>query len=236
MMYYIALALLWPLFYLQGKFVRWFKAQLPEPDGERVGQVGEGEELLLLITGDSAAAGGGVGHQRHALSGTLVSALSATRAVSWRLLAQSGDSSSRLLEKLTEAPANRVEIVVVSIGVNDVTSLTSCGRWVTNLHALATLLRAKFGAKQIYLSSIPPMHLFPGLPNPLRWWLGLRARQFNELMQAVAENEVGCMFVQVPYPLDPSYIAADGFHPGKFTYKLWGEHIAEMIHISATVG
>lgn len=229
MIYHSALVLLGPLLYVQGKLVRRFTPQLDEPVGERAGQRGEGEPLQLLIAGDSAAAGMGVDHQQQALSGSLVSALSSRRAVSWQLLAKSGDASSQLLDKLLQEPAEAFETVVISIGVNDVIAMVKSAHWVDNLHQLVDLLQGKFAAQRIYFSSIPPMQLFPALPNPLGWWLGLRARQFNALMREVAEQRDGCQFVLIPYPADRSYIAVDGFHPGPPAYQLWGKHIAEII-------
>lgn len=233
MIYHSALVLLGPLLYVQGKLVRRYTPQLAEPEGERTGQLGQGDALQLLIAGDSAAAGVGVDHQQQALSGTLVSALSSRRAVSWQLLAKSGDASDQLLDKLLQQPAEPFATVVISIGVNDVTAMVKSANWVDNLHQLIDLLQSKFAAQCIYFSSIPPMQLFPALPNPLRWWLGLRARQFNALMQGVAEQRDGCQFVQIPYPPDRSYIAEDGFHPGPSAYQLWGEHIAELIESGA---
>lgn len=229
MIYRTAFVLLGPVLYAQGKFVRRVTPRLPEPEGLRTGYSGEGEQLQLLITGDSAAAGVGVTHQDEALSGRLVSALSSTHAVSWQLLAKSGDTSSQLLKKLEQAPTAAFESVVISIGVNDVTGLVRSKRWVKNLSAIIELLRTKFSAQQIYLSSVPPMHYFPALPNPLRWWLGLRAKRFNRLMERLATTEHGCTFVKIPYPADRSYIADDGFHPGRHAYKLWGEHVAKII-------
>ncbi len=229
MLYHIALILLGPVFYLQGKFVRKMTPQLPEPVGERNGHLGDGEHLSLLIVGDSAAAGVGVDHQQEALCGCLLGVLASSRSISWQLLASSGDSSAQLLEKLNQAPAAVADVVVISIGVNDVTKLVNAGLWVNNLTAIAELLSTKFAAKYIYFSNVPPMHLFPALPQPLRWWLGVRARRLNRLMRQVVETQVQCRFVQTPLSSEKSFIAADGFHPGKAAYQLWAHQLAEVI-------
>lgn len=229
-MYHAALILLGPLLYAQGKYVRRVAPELPEGEGEREGRVGFGQPLSLLIAGDSAAAGVGVDHQDQALSGRLVAALCVDRAVSWRLLATSGDASRELLEVLQAQPLAHYDTVVLSIGVNDVTGLTSSRVWVKNLEDIITVLGERFGAGHIILSSIPPMHLFPALPQPLRWWLGLRARQFNRLMESVAGDHACCSYAAIPYPNDRAdFIAPDGFHPGELAYSLWGEHLAALI-------
>ena len=229
MLYHLGFILIGPVLFVQGKYVKRVTPKLPEPEGHRHGQVGQGKGLSLLIVGDSAAAGVGVDHQQRALSGRLVAPLSKTNAVSWKLIAQSGDTSRQLLDRLHARPQEGFDSAVVSIGVNDVTGLTRASAWAGNVRLIVQLLTEKFGVRRVYLSSIPPMHLFPALPNPLRWWLGLRANQFNVLMSAVAESERSCIYVPIPYSGDLSAIAADGFHPGAEAYTVWGDCVAELI-------
>jgi lysophospholipase L1-like esterase len=228
-LYHLGFILIGPVLFVQGKYVKRVTPKLPEPEGHRHGQVGQGKGLSLLIVGDSAAAGVGVDHQQRALSGRLVAPLSKTNAVSWKLIAQSGDTSRQLLDRLHAMPQEEFDSAVVSIGVNDVTGLTRASAWAGNVRLIVQLLTEKFGVRRVYLSSIPPMHLFPALPNPLRWWLGLRANQFNVLMSAVAESERSCIYVPIPYSGDLSAIAADGFHPGAEAYTVWGDCVAELI-------
>jgi lysophospholipase L1-like esterase len=233
MIFHLATIVLGPVFYLQGRYVKRVTPKLPEPVGDRAGQVGDGPHMSLLIVGDSAAAGVGVAHQEQGLSGHLLDSLRGRHSVTWKLIANSGDRSDQLLERLKCAPVERFGMVVVSIGVNDVTALTSTAQWVKNLDAIVDTLRSKFGAEQIFFSSVPPMHYFPALPHPLRWWLGLRARHLNSYMQQVTERNVGCEFVWVPYMLDHKYVAADGFHPGRLAYEVWGACIAELILLAS---
>lgn len=232
MIFHMTALLLGPVVYLQGRYVRRVTPQLPEPAGARAGQAGSGCPVSLLIVGDSAAAGVGVDHQSSALTGCLVNALSQTNRVRWKLLANSGDTSAQLLEQLQQAAKEATEPwenVVVSIGVNDVTALTSGRSWVVNLETIIATLKGQLGAQRIYFSCVPPMHEFPALPQPLRWWLGLRARQLNHLMRQVAVNHADCEFVQVPYVSNSRFMAADGFHPGRDAYELWGKHMAGLI-------
>ncbi len=229
MLYHLATVLLGPVFFLQGRYVRRVTPVLPEPEGARAGQQGCGPALSLLIVGDSAAAGVGVAHQQLALSGSLLARLSESHAVRWTLLAKSGDTSAQLLDTLSRSGCGEFDTVVVSVGVNDVTALTRSKRWRENLQAIIAELQNRFGARRIYFSCVPPMHAFPALPQPLRWWLGARAHRLNVQMQRVLDCHEGCAFVQVPYPAVGAYIAADGFHPGPQAYQLWGGHVAELI-------
>lgn len=232
MLYHLATLLLAPLFLVQGKWVRRVTPQLPEPDGARAGVWGTGPALRLMILGDSAAAGVGVDSQADALSGKLVAALGEFYRVTWKLVAESGHDSSEVLARLRNEPPATYDVVVISVGVNDVTGLTARSRWQQNLTEMTDLLVERFGARHILFSSLPPMHYFPALPQPLRWWLGSRAIQLNQAVQKMAAEHPRCEFVAVAFPFEHSYMAEDGFHPGPAAYSLWGEQLAKVIRNS----
>ncbi len=218
-----------PLLIAQALYVRFVTPRLPEPSGERSGRLGSGPLLHLLILGDSAAAGVGVSAQHQALSGQLVSMLGADFQVSWTLMAQTGHRAKDVLAKLEMMSPKKFDVVVTSIGVNDVTHGTNSEKWIDQQDQIIRLLQSKFQAQHILLSSIPPMHLFPALPQPLRWFLGRRALQFNSALKKLAEGCEPCEFVAIDFPLDTTYMAADGFHPGALAYSLWANHLAAII-------
>jgi lysophospholipase L1-like esterase len=126
---YGLLATLGPMLWVQGKYVRKVTPQLPEPPGERSGIAGAGPRLRLLLTGDSAAAGVGASSQADALSGQLVQSLSKHFTVEWELIAKSGLDSKGILETLQTVRATKFDVVVMSMGVNDVTGLMSPSEW-----------------------------------------------------------------------------------------------------------
>lgn len=229
MIYRVAMMVLAPVFLVQGMWVRHVTPRLPEPDGAREGVWGSGPELRLLILGDSAAAGVGVESQAEALSGKLVASLGEFYRVTWKLLATTGHDSAEVLARLQSEPAEPFDVVVMSVGVNDVTGRISYQRWLGNLEAIVHTLQKKFGARRVLMSSLPPMHFFPALPQPLRWWLGGRALRFNQRVKTFATDHDCCEFVEVPFPFDTGYMAADGFHPGAAAYALWGDHLARVI-------
>lgn len=236
-MYHTALALIGPVLFVQGRYVRRVTPRLPEPCGPREGCQGgshsqphsHGRPLRLLIVGDSAAAGVGVDEQAQALSGQLVARLSEQVEVNWRLLAKTGDTLAQLLEHLQSVAPSVADVVVVSIGVNDVTAMTKKREWQANLVALVGLLQQRFSAAQVILSAVPPMHLFPALPQPLRWWLGLRAGQLNQTMQVLAGQYPALSFVPVVFPPERRLMATDGFHPGALAYQQWACVLAQKI-------
>lgn len=229
MLYPVSTLLLLPFLLLQGRRVRRDTPRLPEPEGPRSGHVGEGEPLRLLIVGDSAAAGVGVSHQHEALSGCLVQALAKHRRVSWTLLAETGRTSADVRAAVSTHPTGHYDVALVSVGVNDVTGRTGRRDWQANLRALSADLCGRFGVRYILFTAVPPMGRFPALPQPLRWYLGLRAGQLDGDMRSLCESEVGCEYLVVPFPLDHNLMASDGFHPGRDAYALWGAHGAERI-------
>ena len=230
----VAAAALGPLLLAQGLYVRRTALRLPEPPGPREGVRGEGPGLRLLVLGDSAAAGVGASSQAEALSGRLVSQLEHTFRVSWRLLAQTGATTARALRWLAEEPPRPFDAVLTSLGVNDVTSGRPLGAWRRDQARLADLLRDKFSVRLLLLSGLPPVGRFPALPQPLRWWLGLRAERFDAALEELASGRAGCEYlglrsggeVEVP---DARMMACDGFHPGPEIYALWARAAARRI-------
>ncbi len=218
-----------PILIPQGLFVRRVTPRLPEPAGERTGIAGSGPEIRLLIIGDSAAAGVGADTQREALAGQLVAALATSHQVCWTLTAQTGRTLQDVNDALQEIPDGQFDAVLISIGVNDVTGGTSQRRWIAGLHRLADQLRTRFQSRYLLFTSVPPMHEFPALPQPLRWYLGQRAKQLNTWMAQMTSQQSASQFLAIPFPLEPAYMATDGFHPGPAAYKIWGQHAANTI-------
>ncbi|WP_421139760.1 SGNH/GDSL hydrolase family protein [Pseudomonas sp. NFX15] len=225
----LAKMLLGPLLLVQGLYTRRVTPKLPEAEGERQGEAGSGEFLRLLIIGDSAAAGVGALTQNEALSGRLVERLAVDYQVSWKLLARSGLDAQGLLDWLEHHAAEPFDVALLSIGVNDVTSTLAVDHWIARQQRLMALLSDKFAVRQIVVSPLPPMHLFPALPQPLRWFLGLRARRFNSQLAALAARVDQCTMLTTPLAPEPGLMASDGFHPGPPLYRQWADDAARVI-------
>jgi lysophospholipase L1-like esterase len=225
----LATVCLLPLLLVQARRVRRATPRLSEPAGPRSGIDGSGPALRVLIVGDSAAAGVGAATQEEALSGRLIAALRSSFRVSWTLSAQTGHTSSDLLDTLRAAAAEPFDVVLVSIGVNDVTGRTASRTWVARQTLLIELFASKFAAGHVIFSGLPPMHAFPALPQPLRWYLGARARRLHELLRRIVATDSRCELLEVEFPLTRAYMAPDGFHPGPAAYALWAHAAAQAI-------
>jgi lysophospholipase L1-like esterase len=240
------------LLMIQGLWTRKTTLKLPEPKGPREGICsedlsdkgvsgedisGEGisakeETLTLLIIGDSSAAGVGVDHQEHALSGYLTASLAKRFNVKWQLIAKTGYTSANIIQELQkhQIPFDHIDYALIAIGVNDVTSFTGSKRWQKNTTALIELLERQFQTKNIIFSAIPPMHLFTALPQPLRWLLGARAKYLNQRMATIIRSKPACHILHPELPFSEQYLADDKFHPSQAAYKLWAEQAAQLMN------
>jgi hypothetical protein len=85
------------------------------------------------------------------------------------------------------------------------------------------------GAKHIVVSGMPPMHKFPLLPQPLRWIMGSRAKEFDSLQAINIGKCINKTYAPLTFDMDKSAMAIDGFHPGPRIYRQWGLNLSERI-------
>ncbi|MEM7455587.1 MAG: SGNH/GDSL hydrolase family protein [Planctomycetota bacterium] len=219
--------LLAPILYFQGRRVQRSIPRLPEPPGQRSGAVGAGSLIRLLIVGDSAAAGVGAPDLDSALPGHLVSQLSQQYKVEWKLIAKTGATTELILRRLKKQATASFHIAVTSLGVNDATAGIPCKEWLRQQAELRQTLRDKFNVSRIFVSGLPPVGRFPALPQPLRWYLGQRAREFDNAIRGDLENEEGSTYIDLRFTDDAGLMASDGFHPGPEIYRGWASKIYE---------
>ena len=221
-----------PALVIQGYHVKKNTLRLPEAFGDRAGSIGAGHPLSILILGDSAAAGVGVQSQSDALSGALLNILGKHYKIDWELLAKTGNKTTDLLKILEHSTENHFDIVITSIGVNDVTQLISPKKWLKLQNHLYRLISNKYSPQLIVATGVPPMNEFPALPNPLAWLFGLYAKDMNLGLKKIMMQHDKIKIVE--YDLDEYRnlnlsMAEDGFHPSKEIYQLWAEKIAVII-------
>ncbi len=221
----------------QGLNLRKTALRLPPPPGNTHGISGQTAQnrfrkpLRLLALGDSIIAGIGADHQQHALPAQLALSLGrlSGQAVSWEALGRSGASSTDLLEMLPSLQEPAPDLVLVSIGVNDVTGLTSAGRWQSNLQQLCQRMGSRWPAALVVFCGLPPMEKFPLPPQPLRYCLGLRAAELDRIAAELIDTQAGML--HIPVQINPAEhdFCADGFHPSGSAYRIWGQRVAEHI-------
>ncbi|SDJ54215.1 Lysophospholipase L1 [Ferrimonas sediminum] len=229
MRYLLATTVLWPLLLYQGIQVRRNIVRLPEARGRRRGELGQGRPLRILVLGDSAAAGVGVDQQQRALSGQLMAQLQDQYQLQWRLIARSGLTTAKMLRYMSKRRAEPFDVVVTSLGVNDVTRGVSRRRWLQQQQTLVALLRDKYQCKQVIVSAMPPLGQFPALPQPLRWTLGQHALSLDSSLKHWLAQQSDCNRIEFSQALRSEVMAADGFHPGAPVYQHWADLVAACI-------
>ena len=227
-----------PLLVAQAVMTRRRLPRLAEPEGERHGQTGAAAAtpLRLLIAGDSSAAGVGVVTQREALAAQLAERLAEACAlhVHWRLVAKSGLNTAQTLHVLQrEAAPPQADLAVVVTGVNDVVDQVPSHHAVSSRETLANWLRNAHGVQHVVFAPLPPIHHFPGLPQPLRWVAGSDARRHNLALQRWVRTRGDVSCVDMEMPLNRGVMAPDGFHPGVPVYRYCAAAIAQ--HVAAHV-
>lgn len=231
----LAKILLGPVLLAQGKWLRKTALRLPEAAGPRSGletpdTAVSAEPLRLLVVGDSSAAGVGVEHQEQALAQPLARHLAARsgRPVSWQLVAKSGVNSLEALDLLARHQIGPASVLVVALGVNDVTSQLSPRSYVANLRRLCGQLMEQAGVEHIVLTGLPPLHTLPAAPQPLRWYLGCCARALDRALRAWIAEDPALVYCSLQWAL-PHEMAIDKFHPGHGQYAQWARMSAEII-------
>ena len=206
--------------------------RLAEPEGERIGQKGVGKSLALLILGDSAAAGVGVNVQDDALLGSILKELSSEFSIQFYLHATTGFTTDQVIQSIQTLDTQHFDVIITSVGVNDITKFTSPQAWIAKQKQLYHILKHKFSPQLTISSGVPPMDQFPALPNPLAWLFGQYAKAMNlELGQFVAQqNQMEWIEYDLKKFLALNLVMAeDGFHPSKEIYQFWGKQVAKKI-------
>ena len=228
-----------PVVVIQGVKVRKNTPRLLEASGDRDGLIGQGQPLSLLILGDSAAAGVGVETQQDALSGAIISELKTEYTLLWKLHAKTGDTTKQVYQAIQQLEPKKYDVVVTSVGVNDVTKLISAKTWIKQQKQLFTQIQNHFQPKLIIVSGVPPMQHFPALPNPLAWLFGQYAEQMNQTLKQWLAPQPQFRFIEYDiknFQAMNLSMASDGFHPSKEIYAIWGQQVATLVRQTFTRG
>ena len=218
-----------PLLLVQGRRVRRDTPRLPEAAGPRQGVEGQGPgPVHVLVVGDSSAAGVGVERQESALAQPMARALAGRlgATVRWQLVAQSGVCVEEAIEIVRRADIGRADVLATAVGMNDVTGQRAA-RFVPDMAELWRVASERSGARFGVITGLPPLHLLPAAPQPLRWYLGRYARRLDESLERWIAGDARLAHCSLQWTAGIGSIAADGFHPGPAGYARWSALMAE---------
>lgn len=253
-----------PVYLYQGHKIKRDTVRLPEPNGERHGQVqlnnanssaantskDTQQTLNLMVVGDSAAAGVGSQTQQEALVGNLIPILTQQpiiqttfHTLNWSLQATTGHTSFDILRRLyvLPAPSQPIDVMVLSVGVNDTTSNVSVHQWQQQIENIIAIAQRKFGVRELIFLSLPPMAQMPAIPAPLNNFVGAKASILDNTLQQICAAHDSVTYMATDFarmidehsngtPIDIRVMfASDGFHPSSLMYGYWAQQLAELI-------
>jgi len=127
--------------------------------------------------GDSIIAGVGTGTMDRSLPVQFARELARDQACSvhWRVEGENGADIADLRERISGLDKDQqADLILISIGVNDVTGLSSTRRWRNQFKTLVLELKRKWPQAQVIFAGLPPMGRFGrrhrlSLPVYHRW-------------------------------------------------------------------
>lgn len=226
-------ALALPVLAVQGTGLRRTVRRLPAAEG-RSGLVGTGAPAARLVAvGDSVAAGHGVACGERTVVGRLAERFAAAAgAAQWDVHARGGLDATAVRDLLPSAAEDlaAADVVVLSVGVNDLKALHSLSRWRTDLRALLAELRRLAPRAEVVMIGLPPLAAFPALPRPLRDVLALRGRMFDAAAREIAAGcGVGYVVVDASALSLADAFAEDGFHPSAVTHAAMADAVFALL-------
>jgi len=192
--------------------------------------------LNLVILGDSTVAGVGSPTSAESLAVLIAERVAdqLDRSVHVLGLGMSGARTATVREK--QAPLLREhnpDIVLIVVGSNDVTHLTSPWLLDNQTKALVEAVH-KVADAPVVVGGIPQFRTVPALAQPLRWVVGRYASVLREVQrQAVAKT--GATYVDIAAEASPRFLgkpesmSSDGYHPSPLGYSFWADALAPAI-------
>ena len=210
------------------------KNQSRKRDGATVSSETTNQPLKLLGLGDSVIAGVGLASTELTVTARLADRLNQYlgRAIDWRILGEDGAKISDTQRLLAATESGSFDWIVVSVGVNDVTGLTSLVKWQQGLLRLISDIRARSSHATVVFIQLPPMGRFEMIPQPLRAVLGIRAAMLRQVLTWIVEAHRGVWMIDPSRLFDPAYMAEDGYHPNETAVDWMASEICETVNIT----
>lgn len=186
----------------------------------------EARARRVVVLGDSAAAGHGLGDAERGLARRIGRGLHAAdgRETVVASVAVDGATTSDVLATQLSA-AHGAEVVVLGVGVNDAIRLRGARRVRRELSDVLGLLRRVAPEARLVLIACPDLSVAPGLPGVLRPPLGWRCRRVARVQAQVADR-LGVPRLDLPRRALPAEVfGPDGFHPGALGHARMAEQV-----------
>jgi len=182
--------------------------------------------LVFTVLGDSTAAGEGARYE-DGIAVMTARKLGETHDVMFNNFAVSGAKTRDVLQKqMPAAEASKPDLVLLSVGANDVTHLTPIRSVRKSLEQIIRRLRATNPNVIIVVTGSPDMGAPPRVPRLLRPIAAWQTKRLNRMFVSVAAA-YHLTFAPIARDTGPQFrkdhtlFAADRFHPNERGYATW---------------
>lgn len=228
--------LLFPFALVPGLRLRKNPPQFRRADGDPEGVTqGDGRPGYHIVgIGDSIIDGVGVKWMKDSLTALVAREYSGRSGVTvhWRAVGKTGARCKRITERqLPQVCDHEVDLFILSVGVNDITGLTSLHEWSEQLTTLLMRLKECSPSAKVLMAGIPPMHRFPLLSPSLKACFGARARAFDVISRKVTDQTDGVYYLPLFIEADTDAFSDDGYHPSAESYRKIAAHLTDLLPI-----
>lgn len=229
---WLALAPTLPIVAVQATRARRVIPRLPDATGVVEGicaGTGTVPSVNLLVIGESTVSGVGASTHERGLTGSIARALAAStgRDVHWFACGKNGATVAKVRDELLpELDGRRADAAVLCVGANDAFRLTSLPRWRRGLVNVCSRLLER-GCARVFLSQVPPVGEFSGLPPLTRLVVGARMQLLGTELPRLARSDERLVYCPVDFPT--GLLCSDGIHPSEAGYAEWGRQLAAYI-------
>jgi lysophospholipase L1-like esterase len=201
----------------------------------------DGDPYTVVVLGDSTAQGIGADSPEETFGALVARRLAGEgTAVRFVNLGVSGATAGEVLAgQVPRVPALEPDLVLLSVGANDVTSWRAADEYAWTMREIVGRLR-ETGARLAVLN-VPAIVSVPLLPLPVRWALDVRTREYNARLREL-RREIGFTLVPIyedtreAFERDRTHFAADEYHPSSKGYALWADVIRAAVRRSVPNG
>jgi lysophospholipase L1-like esterase len=196
--------------------------------------IGKGDGLFYLILGDSTSIAQGAEYE-HGFVIKTSKELAKKYRVTYQNFGQSGARISDVaISQMEESKMITPDIVLVAVGANDVTHLTSLKSIESSMLQIINELRSRNQSVKIIFTGAASMGDVQRFIWPTSWLLGKRTSEVNRVMERVSlKNDATFAYIAKKtgpkFATNPQYFAEDNFHPNNEGYSVWTEVLNQVI-------
>jgi lysophospholipase L1-like esterase len=196
--------------------------------------IGSGEELNYVVLGDSTAVAQGAQYSDGYAVNTAEN-LAENYKVTYINYGVSGARISDVVNKqLSESKDFTPDLVLVGVGANDVTHLTSLGSVENDIYKIMKDLKNRNNNVRIVFTGAASMGDVLRFPQPIKYLAGKQTERMNNVFKAAA-NEENVFFAAIAektgdaFASNPEYFASDKFHPSAAGYAEWTKALSPVL-------